>query len=293
MTVRWRFVTTGPGRRTPGRAHSTEVPVTELTTPTTTRPDVTAPTRMTVSEPPEARVRVRSLAVAVAVAVLASAFVPWGSESASADSVVAPAPQSGSGVGVVSAAPMALSRAVTSQSEDPVAVDAAAAYRSLALARRLGSRVEPLGYEELRDRVAAGVAERLELDPNELSAIWSGTAPERQLALLAGLSQLGVPYKRYGRTPGVGLDCSGLTSFAWSMGGLELPRSSRSQRRVGDQVPAAEVQPGDLVYYPGHIMMSLGVPGAILHSPEPGRTVTIKLSPERKYRRWSHVDPLA
>lgn len=237
----------------------------------------------------EPRFRLRTVAVAVALAVLASAFVPWGSEVAAATS----APNLVSSGSVVTSAPLALSRAVTSRSEDPVAVDAAAAYRSLALAASLGSTVEPLGFGELRDRVAAGVAERLEVDAAELGTIWAEASTVRQLALLAGLSQLGVPYKRYGRTPGVGLDCSGLTSFAWAMGGVELPRSSRAQRRVGEQVDVSEVRPGDLVYYPGHIMMSLGLPGAILHSPEPGRSVTMKLSPERKYRRWVHVDPLA
>ena len=241
------------------------------------------------SGPNEPRFRLPTVAVAVVVAVLAAAFVPWGSEVAAATA----APNAGASGSMVTSAPLALSRAVTSRSEDPVAVDAAAAYRSLALVASLGSTVEPLGYGELRDRVAAGVAERLEVDAHELGAIWAKASTPRQLALLAGLSQLGVPYKRYGRAPGVGLDCSGLTSFAWAMGGVELPRSSRAQRRVGDQVDVTETRPGDLVYYPGHIMMSLGMPGAILHSPEPGRRVTVKMSPERKYRRWVYVDPLA
>ncbi len=40
-------------------------------------------------------------------------------------------------------------------------------------------------------------------------------------------------------------------------------------------VDADEAQAGDLVYYPGHVMMYLGVGDAIVHSRNSGSTVEI------------------
>ena len=55
------------------------------------------------------------------------------------------------------------------------------------------------------------------------------------LPLLAGVaaaqSQMGVPYVAYQATPGVGFDCSGLTSYAWGQAGLYLPHQSRAQAK--------------------------------------------------------------
>jgi hypothetical protein len=186
-----------------------------------------------------------------------------------------------------------MSRTVTKTGSDPLAVMAASAYRSLALSAAMGSEVVPLGFVNLRQQLAEGVAARLGIEAIELLAAWSGTSVERQLALLAGLSQLGVPYRSNGSRPGVGLDCSGLTSFAWAMVGAQLPRNSRAQIRSSEKVKPSEVQPGDLVFYPGHVMLSLGIPGAVLHSPEPGRRVMVRLVPEQRSRRWVYANPIA
>jgi cell wall-associated NlpC family hydrolase len=76
-------------------------------------------------------------------------------------------------------------------------------------------------------------------------------------AVQAALTQLGVPYAWGGTAPGVGLDCSGLTQWAYRQGGLELPRLAVDQV-VGTQVSSSDLQPGDLAVWDGHVAMVVG-----------------------------------
>lgn len=232
--------------------------------------------------------RSRTLAIAVAVSCGSAALVPWGSQMASSQQ---PAAHDWSALRPIASGPLA--RSVTATGNDPLAVAAAAAYRSLVLTESLGSGTEPVGFEALRRELVEAVAQRTGLNADLLEQRWDEAGTTRQLALFAGLSQVGVPYKRMASRPGVGFDCSGLTSFAWSMVGEELPRSSRAQVRFSERIDATEAQPGDLAYYPGHVMMSLGVPGAVLHSPEPGRKVEVRVVAEQRARRWIYADPLS
>lgn len=59
---------------------------------------------------------------------------------------------------------------------------------------------------------------------------------------------LGVPYKWGGETP-LGLDCSGFTQLVFRKLGVNLPRTSREQARMGVPVSMELLQPGDLVFF--------------------------------------------
>ncbi|WP_020108681.1 C40 family peptidase [Nocardia sp. 348MFTsu5.1] len=77
-------------------------------------------------------------------------------------------------------------------------------------------------------------------------------------AVRAALSQQGVPYVWGGTTPGVGLDCSGLTQWAYREAGVELPRLAQDQDTAGVAVSQADLQPGDLAVWSGHVAMYVG-----------------------------------
>ncbi len=61
-------------------------------------------------------------------------------------------------------------------------------------------------------------------------------------AVRHALTQLGVPYQWGGTTPGVGLDCSGLTQWAYHEAGLNIPRLAQEQD-VGAAVDAGRCGP--------------------------------------------------
>ncbi|BBY79794.1 C40 family peptidase [Mycolicibacterium pulveris] len=93
-------------------------------------------------------------------------------------------------------------------------------------------------------------------------------------AVRYALTQLGVPYEWGGTTPGVGLDCSGLTQWAYREAGLNIPRLAQEQD-VGAAVDAGSLRPGDLAVWDGHVAMIVGN-GTMIEAGDP-----VKLSPIR------------
>lgn len=146
-------------------------------------------------------------------------------------------------------------------------------------------------YVTERDDIALAVAYRVGLDPTEMRYAWATADVAHQRALLAGLTQLGVRYRSNSSQPGVGFDCSGLTTFAWSQAGIALIRQSGAQIKAAGPRTIDSAQAGDLVYYPGHVSLYLGVGRGILHSPYPGRTVEVKIQGGNKSLRFG--DPTA
>ncbi len=90
-----------------------------------------------------------------------------------------------------------------------------------------------------------------------------------QAAAQAALSQVGTPYT-WGGTGSGGFDCSGLTQWAYRQAGIELPRLAQEQT-VGVQVPADQLQPGDLVVWDGHVAMYSGN-GQMVEAGDPVQT---------------------
>lgn len=81
--------------------------------------------------------------------------------------------------------------------------------------------------------------------------------PEARAAVQHALSAVGTPYQWGGNTPGVGLDCSGLTHWAYGQADVEIPRTAAEQA-VGRPIDGSELLPGDLVVWDGHVAMVVG-----------------------------------
>lgn len=132
--------------------------------------------------------------------------------------------------------------------------------RTLAWHRAIAARytAQQLGYDELA-----------------MVDAWSTAPLGHQRAVLGALTQVGVPYRTNTSEEGVGFDCSGLTTYAWQGSGVELYRQSGSQISNAKKIAAEDAKAGDLVHYPGHVMLYLGIEDAIVHSVQTGRTVEI------------------
>ncbi|HHB77638.1 MAG TPA: NlpC/P60 family protein [Saprospiraceae bacterium] len=60
---------------------------------------------------------------------------------------------------------------------------------------------------------------------------------------------LGVRYKYAGNTPKTGFDCSGFTKYVFRKEGINLPRTSRDQAKVGKRINLRYVHKGDLIFF--------------------------------------------
>ncbi len=98
----------------------------------------------------------------------------------------------------------------------------------------------------------------------------SGNTSAAQAIVSAAYSQLGVPYVYGGASPS-GFDCSGLVMYCHSAAGIGLSHYSESQ---GAGMSVSDPQPGDIVYYPGHVGIYIGG-GQMIHAPEEGDVVKI------------------
>lgn len=163
--------------------------------------------------------------------------------------------------------------------------------RALAVALVLGTTAVPsfaaaaparpaadLGYEELdADAVSFVEAQRAARDRATRTSVGRGRTAKRspaRIAVRAAWSALGARYVSSSSDPAVGLDCSGVTVFAWRQAGVALPHSSQAQYATFPRVSLSAVRPGDLVYYGDHgphIAIYIGG-GRIIHatSPAPG-----------------------
>lgn len=152
--------------------------------------------------------------------------------------------------------------------------------------------VDYLVYAQHRTATARLVARQLGYNEFAMIDSWKNTTFDHQRAVLAAMTQIGVPYRTNTSIVDEGFDCSGLTFYAWQESGVELQRFSGAQIKNSTQLDRAAAKAGDLVHYPGHVMMYLGVDNAVVHSVNTGRTVEIDTISQSRANRVTFGDPL-
>ena len=105
---------------------------------------------------------------------------------------------------------------------------------------------------------------------------------------------IGVPYRWGGSSRREGFDCSGLTMVVYQLNGLNLPRSSRQQYRVGRSIRRSQLSKGDLVFFAtsggrrvSHVGIYVGK-GRFIHAPGRGKRIRTELL-ARKYFKTRYV----
>lgn len=131
--------------------------------------------------------------------------------------------------------------------------------------------------EESSSSSEEGSSETQSSEPDSSSSESSGSSSSGSQSSSSGGSGLGQeianfacqfvgnPYVPGGTSLTDGADCSGFTLAVYNHFGLSLPRSSASQAGYGREVSYAEAQPGDIIYYGGHVGLYIGN-GLIVHA---------------------------
>jgi hypothetical protein len=106
-----------------------------------------------------------------------------------------------------------------------------------------------------------------------------GNARLREDIVRSAREYIGVPYQWGGESPQTGFDCSGLTMVVYRINGLDLPRSSGQQWKVGKSIGERQLQKGDLVFFAtrggrrvSHVGIYLGG-NLFLHAPGKNRRI--------------------
>jgi cell wall-associated NlpC family hydrolase len=103
-------------------------------------------------------------------------------------------------------------------------------------------------------------------------------------------SFIGVPYLWGGNSADTGFDCSGFTMTVYRLNGLVLPRNSKEQFALGDDVGISSLQEGDLVFFAkiagkvSHVGIYMG-DNKFIHAPGRGKKIGIDSLQKDYYRR--------
>lgn len=162
---------------------------------------------------------------------------------------------------------------------------------ALAVYDDTGTTADETAFADDLMATAAATADELGISEPALQRAWGRADRDHQIAVLNALTQLGVQYQSNTSEPGVGFDCSGLTSFAWGEAGVDLARQSGAQIDDATRREANTAMAGDLVQYPGHVMMYLGVEDAVVHSSNPENDVELGMLGERRAANVRYGDP--
>jgi cell wall-associated NlpC family hydrolase len=114
--------------------------------------------------------------------------------------------------------------------------------------------------------------------------------PRRTLADFA-MKLRDIRYRRGGRVPSTGFDCSGFVHYVFAGAlGIDLPENSASQFDAGMQIARDEMKTGDLVFFHirgkriSHVGIYLGE-GRFIHSPTTGQRVRVDRLDEHYWAR--------
>ena len=119
----------------------------------------------------------------------------------------------------------------------------------------------------------------------------AAVASPRQMLADFAMKLRDIRYRRGGRVPSTGFDCSGFVHYVFAHAlGIDLPDNSISQFNAGIRVARDDMKTGDLVFFHihgkriSHVGIYLGE-GRFIHSPRTGERVRVNRLDEQY---WAH-----
>ena len=107
--------------------------------------------------------------------------------------------------------------------------------------------------------------------------------PGREMGAVAARTAerfVGIPYQWGGNNVVEGMDCSGFVRAVYNLCGVNIPRNSREQFRVGENVGRVDLKDGDLVFFGSsedainHVGIYVGN-GRFVHAPRRGDEIKV------------------
>ena len=112
--------------------------------------------------------------------------------------------------------------------------------------------------EEEAARLVAEEAARVAAEQARIAAEEEAGRQKGQDLVAYAKQFIGNPYVYGGTSLTRGTDCSGFVMSVYRHYGVSLPHSSYSMRSVGRKVSLNDIQPGDIVCFPGHVGIYAG-----------------------------------
>jgi cell wall-associated NlpC family hydrolase len=141
------------------------------------------------------------------------------------------------------------------------------------------NRVNPIDHTDAHADTLGSFLQQQGVIP--ISPDHNASTPLSQLVVHA-MGFLGVPYRMGGHGFEEGVDCSAFVRIVYQDSlGLRLPRAAREQAEQTTPIEAADLQPGDLVFFNtlnrpfSHVGIYVGG-GRFIHSPRSGATVRVE-----------------
>lgn len=139
--------------------------------------------------------------------------------------------------------------------------------------------------------IAGSIHAEADANVTESAKPVAAVADPRQLLAEFALKLRDIRYRRGGRVPATGFDCSGFVHYVFARAlGIDLPDDSASQFTAGIKVGRDEMKAGDLVFFHirgkriSHVGIYLGN-GRFIHSPATGERVRVNRLDESY---WAH-----
>jgi len=144
-------------------------------------------------------------------------------------------------------------------------------------------RTREQALERAENLIASGIIDTCYIvhpeDSSAAKAVIYGDAILRNDIVETAQSFIGLPYRWGGASAAEGFDCSGLTTAVYQLSGLNLPRTSAEQFRVGMPIGEEGLNKGDLVFFAisgGRRVSHVGIytgEGRFIHAPGRGKAV--------------------
>ena len=150
--------------------------------------------------------------------------------------------------------------------------------------------ISSTGIAALTPTVESGAWSPMPLAADPVEAHTSSYSPGQLLTALANQFK-NIRYKRGGRKPSTGFDCSGFVRYVFQLGvGVELPNTSAMQYKSGEEVARKDLRSGDLVFFRtrGKQISHVGIyieDGRFIHAPSSGKLVSVSSLSEPYWSR--------